>query len=99
MMREKIRTVGISAMLEHPAAVTYAAHQEAKEVDAPPNVLRAKDGSEDDWATDGSLKGEDIRDPRKTISVGAKRRGASYNYDLGIESISAVSEDGLAGRN
>ncbi|UZJ51763.1 hypothetical protein CBS101457_001083 [Exobasidium rhododendri] len=98
MMREKIRTVGLSTMLEHPASVTYTAGKSAEIVEAnsPPNALRSKGGVEDDFGSDGNLIGEDDRPSRETANVGVKRRGASYNFDLGIESISAISEEGLS---
>jgi NADH dehydrogenase [ubiquinone] 1 alpha subcomplex assembly factor 1 len=95
MMREKIRTVGVSAMLEHPAAATYAAKLEV-ETDSPPRALRSREEAEDDFGSDGKLI---LEDETTAKNVGSRRRGASYNFDLGIESISAISEEGLSGRD
>lgn len=83
-MREKIRTVGISAVLDVPVPPS-ASKPPSK--DAPPSAL-----SRDDWAVDGDLKleGEELR---------GSKRGATYNFDLGLESVYAVGEleelDGL----
>jgi NADH dehydrogenase [ubiquinone] 1 alpha subcomplex assembly factor 1 len=94
MMRERIRTVGISVMLEHPAALALAAKSEVKNNNAPPNSLRASntEKTEDDWAADGNLMDFQAQD---ATQAGTKRKGASYNFDLGIESFKAISEEGL----
>lgn len=65
MMREKIRTVGISAVLATP--------------DAPPSVRPGQvDPAEENAEGEGDVK---------TAGTGARgaRRGASFNFDLGIE--------------
>ncbi|KAJ1028533.1 hypothetical protein NDA16_001699 [Ustilago loliicola] len=92
MMREKIRTVGISAVLDVPVPPS-ASKPPSK--DAPPSALSRssrKEEEEDDWAVDGDLKldGKEAR---------GSKRGATYNFDLGLESVYAVGEleelDGL----
>ncbi|SOV04668.1 related to complex I intermediate-associated protein CIA30 precursor, mitochondrial [Ustilago sp. UG-2017a] len=91
MMREKIRTVGISAVLDVP--VPPSASKPPSE-DAPPSTLSrsSRKEGEDDWAVDGDFKldGKEVR---------GSKRGATYNFDLGLESVYAVGEleelDGL----
>lgn len=97
MMREKIRTVGISVVLEAPLVDT----QTAKDSNTPPGVLRAKETGQDesDWAIDGKLQDSEPRDSQATTSVGASRRGVSYNFDLGVHIIAAISEEGLSGKD
>ncbi|GAC96140.1 complex I intermediate-associated protein [Pseudozyma hubeiensis SY62] len=97
MMREKIRTVGISAVLDVPVPPSAS---KPPSQDAPPSALsRKSDGEqqqqEDDWAVDGDLRGEGGED----APVRGSKRGATYNFDLGLESVYAVGEldelDGL----
>ncbi|CCF53246.1 hypothetical protein NDA11_006644 [Ustilago hordei] len=91
MMREKIRTVGISAVLDVPVPPS-ASKPPSK--DAPPSTLSrsSRKEGEDDWAVDGDFKldGEEVR---------GSKRGTTYNFDLGLESVYAVGEleelDGL----
>lgn len=90
-MREKIRTVGISAVLDVPVPPS-ASKPPSK--DAPPSTLSrsSRKEGEDDWAVDGDFKldSEEVR---------GSKRGATYNFDLGLESVYAVGEleelDGL----
>lgn len=95
MMREKIRTVGISAVLDVPVPPS-ASKPPTK--DAPPPVLSRSSSSEkqeDDWAVDGDLRAEGEEDS----PVRGSKRGATYNFDLGLESLYAIGEleelDGL----
>lgn len=92
MMREKIRTVGISAVLDVPVPPS-ASKPPSK--DAPPSALsrsssRSKEeaAEEDDWAVDGDLRG----DGGEEGPARGSKRGATYNFDLGLESVYAVGE-------
>ena len=95
MMREKIRTIGISAVLDVPVPPS-ASKPPTK--DAPPSALSRssrKSEEEDDWAIDGDLRAdEDVEGP-----VRGSKRGATFNFDLGLESLYAIGEleelDGL----
>lgn len=94
-MREKIRTVGISAVLDMP--VPPAASKTLSK-DAPPSALSRSSRTteqEDDWAIDGDLRA----DGGEETAVRGSKRGATYNFDLGLESVYAVGEleelDGL----
>jgi len=98
MMREKIRTVGISAVLDVPVPPS-ASKPPTK--DAPPSALSKSsrtsqtEQQEDDWAVDGDLRAEGEEDG----PVRGSKRGATYNFDLGLETVYAVGEleelDGL----
>ena len=88
MMREKIRTVGISAVLDVPVPPS-ASKPPSK--DAPPSALSrssraSTEAEEDDWAVDGDLRGGEEEPVR------GSKRGATYNFDLGLESVYAVGE-------
>lgn len=101
MMREKIRTVGVSVMLEHPA-LGVASADKIKEAsnNTPPKALQSRDFVEDERVVDEeSAAIEEQQEKQRTISIATKRRGASYNYDLGIERISAISEEAISGGN
>ncbi|SNX83059.1 related to complex I intermediate-associated protein CIA30 precursor, mitochondrial [Melanopsichium pennsylvanicum] len=94
MMREKIRTVGISAVLDVPVPPS-ASKPPSK--DAPPSTLSRgsrQTEDEDDWAVDGDLKTNDGEEAMR-----GSKRGATFNFDLGLESIYAIGEleelDGL----
>ena len=92
-MREKIRTVGISAVLDVP--VPPSASQPPSK-DAPPSALSRKSRTEeeDDWAVDGDLKADGGEEAMR-----GSKRGSTYNFDLGLESVYAIGEleelDGL----
>lgn len=98
MMREKIRTIGISAVLDVP--VPPSASKPISK-DAPPSALSKgprkmnTDEQEDDWAVDGELRGEG----GDGVAVRGSKRGSTFNFDLGLESVYAVGEldelDGL----
>lgn len=91
MMREKIRTVGISAVLDVPVPPS-ASKPPTK--DAPPSALSrgsrssSTEAQEDDWAVDGDLRG----DSGESEAMRGSKRGATYNFDLGLESVYAVGE-------
>ncbi|CBQ72031.1 related to complex I intermediate-associated protein CIA30 precursor, mitochondrial [Sporisorium reilianum SRZ2] len=90
MMREKIRTVGISAVLDVPVPPS-ASKPPSK--DAPPSALSRSSRStdeaqEDDWAVDGDLRA----DGGEEGPIRGSKRGATYNFDLGLESVYAVGE-------
>lgn len=79
MMRESIRTIGISAILDNPILDLPQENQTPDPVDtSPPGLLRREEAASN-----------------QTAIVRGSRRGASYNFDLGVESIGALSEDGL----
>lgn len=82
-------------MLEHPAATSYATDKDANKPisNAPPDALRSKDYLADNANADGEIIEE--QSGPTTVSAGVKRKGQSYNFDLGIERISSVSEEGL----
>ncbi|SPO23324.1 related to complex I intermediate-associated protein CIA30 precursor, mitochondrial [Ustilago trichophora] len=95
MMREKIRTIGISAVLDVPVPPS-ASKPPSK--DAPPSALSRssrRTEEEDDWAVDGDLRADGGEDG----PVRGSKRGATYNFDLGLESVYAIGEleelDGL----
>ncbi|EPQ28728.1 uncharacterized protein PFL1_03532 [Pseudozyma flocculosa PF-1] len=90
MMREKIRTVGISAVLDVP---TPPSANPAPRKDSPPSALsrdvsRRSDDAEDDWAVDGGLRSDGGVDEAQRGS----KRGTTFNFDLGIESVHAIGE-------
>ncbi|KDN41344.1 NADH:ubiquinone oxidoreductase complex I intermediate-associated protein 30 [Tilletiaria anomala UBC 951] len=103
MMRERIRTVGISVMLEAPSFPVYAvsslaAAKAGQQSGAPASLLKtsrsaAEDKlSEDDWGTDGSLTNTAKKNDAGYVApaVRGRRRGQTYNFDLGIESAVAL---------
>lgn len=99
MMRERIRTVGISVMLEDPPLGHLTPKNEARvEVkDKVPGALKQQQTSEeeDDWAADGNLKLDSTSGQPPQQTLRGSRRGASYNFDLGIERIEAIGESDL----
>ena len=99
MMREKIRTVGISVMLEHPASSAGELEKVSQSSDAAPQALRASRETVINSQSDAdSPATEATRNAAATTTpVATKRRGASYNFDLGIDTISAISEEALSG--
>lgn len=101
MMRERIRTIGISVMLEHPASIVASAEKmKEASINTPPEALRSRDFVEDERVEDKNLTTiEEQEERERTISIATKRRGTSYNYDLGIESLSAISEEAISGGN
>lgn len=85
--------MGISVMLEHPASVTDSVEQVKTAEDAAPKALRAtQDTVVNTWSDADSPAAE----ATKTTPVATKRKGASYNFDLGIDSIAAISEEALS---
>ena len=91
MMREKIRTVGISVMLEHPAAVSYANEKRAQEDNS-----SAEKNVDDKFTDDFALE---EKEEAETVPAATKRRGSSYNFDLGVERITCMSEEGISGKD
>ncbi|PWZ00453.1 NADH:ubiquinone oxidoreductase complex I intermediate-associated protein 30 [Testicularia cyperi] len=92
MMREKIRTVGVSAVLDVPVPPSAS---QVPNKDAPPSALSrgtntagSQQQQSDDWAVDGDLRSEG---QEETLRRGSKR-GASFNFDLGLEAVYAVGE-------
>lgn len=87
--------MGISVMLEHPASVTESVEKVKTAEDSTPKALRAahQDTVVNTWSDADSPAAE----ATKTTPVATKRRGASYNFDLGIDSIAAISEEALSG--
>lgn len=82
MMREKLRTVGVSVALELPNLDNLKPANTENSRGSAPNVLRSQTESEE---------GEK---ERPQIAKGS-RRGIKYNFDLGIEHIEAISDDAL----
>jgi NADH dehydrogenase [ubiquinone] 1 alpha subcomplex assembly factor 1 len=76
MMREKIRTVGISAVLSSP---TRPSSNQMSAQGVSPLSKRQVVDEGDDWGPDGEFLA-----PEELGKRGA-RRGGSYNFDLGIE--------------
>ncbi|PWN89841.1 NADH:ubiquinone oxidoreductase complex I intermediate-associated protein 30 [Acaromyces ingoldii] len=90
MMREKIRTVGISVVLENPPLGNLAsrpAQGEGQKKDQVPGALKQAQ-KEGEWVLDGDLEAS-------LETLRGSKRGASYNFDLGIERIEAISEEAL----
>lgn len=89
MMREKIRTVGISAVLDVPVPPSASTPPNK---DAPPSALsrssRRSIDEEDDWAMDGNLHAEGGEEH----AIRGSKRGATFNFDLGIEKVYAIGE-------
>ncbi|KAN0063156.1 hypothetical protein ACQY0O_004320 [Thecaphora frezii] len=84
MMREKVRTVGISAVLDVP---TPPSASSAPKKDAPPSSLSKPVEREDDWAVDG-----DLRNDHPEAAVRGSKRGTTFNFDLGLEAVYAIGE-------
>ncbi|PWN53825.1 NADH:ubiquinone oxidoreductase complex I intermediate-associated protein 30 [Violaceomyces palustris] len=88
MMREKIRTVGISVILESPSPPS-AQNPQSQSSSSPPQILQrqSRNTEEDDWARDGSLRtfvhGEAQR---------GSKRGQTFNFDIGLEAVYAVAD-------
>lgn len=106
-MREAIRTVGISAILELPSVNfteygTAQGKEDPVETAGPPGALRRDDGASastntlsDSMVRQKAAAGGPSAAAGATTTARGSRRGASYNFDLGIESISAITEDAL----
>lgn len=85
MMREKIRTVGISAVLEPPSLGDLESQSGQGANAGAPDVLRQQQNEEDTSS----------RESQATQTAAGSRRGAKYNFDLGIEKIEMLSEEAL----
>lgn len=94
MMREKVRTIGISVVLETPHL-----HLVPRAVDgiktgsqAPPAALQRQSTrlqDQDDFGSDGSLRSASAVEEGEA-AVRGRRRGQTFNFDLGIESVYAT---------
>lgn len=82
MMREKLRTVGVSVVLETPNLDNLKPANTQNSQGSAPNALRSQTSAEE-----GGKE-------RSQIATGS-RRGIKYNFDLGIEHIEAISDDAL----
>lgn len=86
MMREKIRTVGISTVLDLPNPPSASPAPAPSSSSGPPSAL-SKSSTEGDWAVDGALR----QGQEEALERGSKR-GATFNFDIGIQAIYAVGE-------
>ncbi len=109
MMRERIRTIGISVVLEGPTFPL--GKREGGGSPAAPSALRkraeqqnAPAEGESDWAADGGLQSATSEDGAASVQRGSargSRRGHTFNFDLGIEeafaagSIEEIEAEGL----
>lgn len=84
MMRQKVRTVGVSAVLDTPSPPS-ASQPPSK--DAPPSVLSR--GSNSEQHDQDSLASE--AKERDAPQRGSKRH-ATHNFDIGVEAVYAVGE-------
>lgn len=84
MMREKIRTIGISAVLELPSLAELEAAGTGSKSTALPNALKQ--------GTDALAE----RAEPTTETARGSRRAVTFNFDLGIERIEAISEEALS---
>lgn len=82
MMREKLRTIGVSVVLESPNLDNLKPAKTENSRGSAPDALRSQTNSEE---------GEE---ERAQVAKGS-RRGIKYNFDLGIEHIEAISDDAL----
>lgn len=96
-MREKIRTVGISVVLDAP--VPPSSVSSSSQSSTSPSSLKRSPAEEDDWARDGDLRGPGSKPNASTgsgsgVTLGGlergSKRGRAFNFDLGVESVWAV---------
>jgi len=98
MMRERIRTIGISVVLEPPTFHLAPKLAAGRPAGAPSALRKREDGAdsaeasaqaEEDWAKDGGFKGSAEAKQPESARRGS-RRGTTFNFDLGIEEVFAI---------
>ncbi|CEH14831.1 COMPLEX I INTERMEDIATE-ASSOCIATED PROTEIN 30, MITOCHONDRIAL [Ceraceosorus bombacis] len=94
MMREKVRTIGISATLSTPG---YTSEPRKGQAGRPEEAAQQVDKDTAPAAAPSALRAPRIGSQDAAAPARGSQRGQTFNFDLGVDGVWAVGEDRLDG--